>query len=96
MLETVAAGTRTPDLGGHAGTTEFTDAVIDADRAASSRLAPASEAGGYDRAGPLLGERTLGSRERDLGGASGATLDRIPVSDRSRTHPSDRYDRALR
>jgi isocitrate dehydrogenase (NAD+) len=29
VLETVAAGTRTPDLGGHAGTTEFTDAVID-------------------------------------------------------------------
>ncbi len=27
-LETVAAGTRTPDLGGHAGTIEFTDAVI--------------------------------------------------------------------
>ncbi len=30
VLETVAAGTRTPDLGGHAGTTEFTDAVIEA------------------------------------------------------------------
>ena len=28
VLETVAAGTRTPDLGGHAGTTEFADAVI--------------------------------------------------------------------
>jgi isocitrate/isopropylmalate dehydrogenase len=28
-LETVAAGVRTPDLGGHAGTTEFTTAVID-------------------------------------------------------------------
>ena len=28
VFETVAAGTRTPDLGGHAGTTEFTDAVI--------------------------------------------------------------------
>ena len=28
VLETVAAGTRTPDLGGHAGTTEFTDVVI--------------------------------------------------------------------
>jgi isocitrate dehydrogenase (NAD+) len=27
VLETVAAGTRTPDLGGHAGTTEFTDAA---------------------------------------------------------------------
>jgi len=27
-LETVAAGIRTPDLGGHAGTTEFTDNVI--------------------------------------------------------------------
>jgi isocitrate/isopropylmalate dehydrogenase len=32
VLETVAAGTRTPDLGGHAGTTEFTDAVIAAVR----------------------------------------------------------------
>jgi len=32
-LETVAAGVRTPDLGGHAGTTEFTDAVIDRVRA---------------------------------------------------------------
>jgi isocitrate dehydrogenase (NAD+) len=29
VLETVAAGTRTPDLGGHAGTTEFTDAVVE-------------------------------------------------------------------
>lgn len=29
VLETVAAGTRTPDLGGHASTTEFTDAVIE-------------------------------------------------------------------
>jgi isocitrate dehydrogenase (NAD+) len=28
-LETTAAGTRTVDLGGHAGTTEFTDAVIE-------------------------------------------------------------------
>jgi isocitrate dehydrogenase (NAD+) len=28
VLETVAAGTRTPDLGGHASTTEFADAVI--------------------------------------------------------------------
>jgi isocitrate dehydrogenase (NAD+) len=28
-LETVGSGTKTPDLGGHAGTTEFTDAVID-------------------------------------------------------------------
>jgi isocitrate/isopropylmalate dehydrogenase len=28
VLATVAAGTRTPDLGGHAGTTEFTNAVI--------------------------------------------------------------------
>jgi isocitrate/isopropylmalate dehydrogenase len=28
-LETVASGTKTPDLGGHAGTTEFTDAVVD-------------------------------------------------------------------
>jgi isocitrate/isopropylmalate dehydrogenase len=28
VFETVASGTRTPDLGGHAGTTEFTDAVI--------------------------------------------------------------------
>jgi isocitrate/isopropylmalate dehydrogenase len=28
VIETVAAGTRTPDLGGHAGTIEFTDAVL--------------------------------------------------------------------
>jgi isocitrate/isopropylmalate dehydrogenase len=28
-LETVASGAKTPDLGGHAGTTEFTDAVIE-------------------------------------------------------------------
>jgi isocitrate/isopropylmalate dehydrogenase len=27
-LETVATGTKTPDLGGHAGTTEFTEAVL--------------------------------------------------------------------
>ena len=29
VFETTAAGTRTPDLGGHASTTEFTDAVIE-------------------------------------------------------------------
>jgi 3-isopropylmalate dehydrogenase len=29
VLETVATGIRTPDLGGHAGTTEFTDVVIE-------------------------------------------------------------------
>ena len=29
VMEVAAAGTRTPDLKGHAGTTEFTDAVID-------------------------------------------------------------------
>jgi isocitrate dehydrogenase (NAD+) len=28
VLETTASGTRTPDLGGHASTTEFTDEVI--------------------------------------------------------------------
>jgi isocitrate dehydrogenase (NAD+) len=28
-LETVASGLKTPDLGGHAGTTEFTSAVVD-------------------------------------------------------------------
>jgi isocitrate/isopropylmalate dehydrogenase len=28
VMETVASGTRTSDIGGHAGTTEFTDAVI--------------------------------------------------------------------
>ena len=28
-LEAVGSGVRTPDLGGHAGTTEFTDAVIE-------------------------------------------------------------------
>jgi isocitrate/isopropylmalate dehydrogenase len=32
-FETVAAGTRTVDLGGHASTTEFTDAVIERTRA---------------------------------------------------------------
>jgi isocitrate/isopropylmalate dehydrogenase len=29
VMATTAAGVRTPDLGGHAGTTQFTDAVID-------------------------------------------------------------------
>jgi isocitrate/isopropylmalate dehydrogenase len=29
VLEATAGGVRTSDLGGHAGTTEFTDAVID-------------------------------------------------------------------
>ena len=29
VMGTAAAGIRTPDLKGHAGTTEFTDAVID-------------------------------------------------------------------
>jgi isocitrate/isopropylmalate dehydrogenase len=29
VLETVAAGTRTPDLGGHASTSEFTASVIE-------------------------------------------------------------------
>ncbi len=29
VLETVASGIKTPDLGGHAGTTEFTAATID-------------------------------------------------------------------
>jgi isocitrate dehydrogenase (NAD+) len=33
VMETAAAGTRTPDLKGHAGTTEFTDAVIERVRA---------------------------------------------------------------
>jgi isocitrate/isopropylmalate dehydrogenase len=28
-LETVAAGVKTPDLGGHSGTTEFTDQVVE-------------------------------------------------------------------
>jgi len=28
VLETVAAGIKTPDLGGHAGTTEFTTEVV--------------------------------------------------------------------
>ena len=28
-LETVGAGVKTPDLGGHSGTTEFTDSVIE-------------------------------------------------------------------
>ena len=29
LLETVAAGFKTPDLGGHSGTTEFTDHVVE-------------------------------------------------------------------
>jgi len=29
VLETIASGVKTPDLGGHAGTTEFTSAVVD-------------------------------------------------------------------
>jgi isocitrate dehydrogenase (NAD+) len=33
VLETVASGTKTPDLGGHAGTVEFTAAVVDRVRA---------------------------------------------------------------
>jgi isocitrate dehydrogenase (NAD+) len=33
-MATTAAGVRTPDLGGHAGTTEFTDEVIGRVRAA--------------------------------------------------------------
>ena len=41
VLETVASGTRTPDLKGHAGTTEFTDAVIER-CSASSTCGPAS------------------------------------------------------
>ena len=32
-METTAAGVRTPDLKGHASTTEFTDAVIERTRA---------------------------------------------------------------
>jgi isocitrate/isopropylmalate dehydrogenase len=36
-METAAAGTRTPDLKGHAGTTEFTDAVIERARSPSAR-----------------------------------------------------------
>jgi isocitrate/isopropylmalate dehydrogenase len=33
VMETAASGIRTPDLKGHAGTTEFTDAVIERVRA---------------------------------------------------------------
>jgi isocitrate dehydrogenase (NAD+) len=33
VLEATAAGIRTPDLGGHAGTTQFTDEVIARTRA---------------------------------------------------------------
>jgi isocitrate/isopropylmalate dehydrogenase len=40
VMETVAAGVRTPDLGGSAGTTEFTNAVID--RVRTKRQARAS------------------------------------------------------
>ncbi len=41
-LEAVAAGIKTPDLGGHAGTTEFTDAVVNRVRA---KLAAGSSLG---------------------------------------------------
>ena len=34
VMETAAAGLRTPDLKGHAGTTEFTDSVIERVRGA--------------------------------------------------------------
>jgi 3-isopropylmalate dehydrogenase len=37
VMETAAAGTRTPDLKGHTGTTEFTDAVIERVRSRSAR-----------------------------------------------------------
>jgi isocitrate dehydrogenase (NAD+) len=40
-LETIASGTRTPDLGGHAGSTEFTDAVIE--RVREKLQAPSSK-----------------------------------------------------
>jgi isocitrate dehydrogenase (NAD+) len=36
VMETAAGGTRTPDLNGHAGTTEFTDAVIERVRSRSA------------------------------------------------------------
>ncbi len=41
VLETVAAGTRTPDLGGHSQTTDFTDAVV----ASASRRLKSAEPG---------------------------------------------------
>ena len=66
VLETVAAGIRTPDLGGHAGTTEFTDAVIAASRASSS-LGDGSD---RDRISAQYGGRSAGtSAERRLRGA---------------------------
>ncbi len=42
-LETVAAGVKTPDLGGHAGTSEFTDAVVAADRDQARRVVVAGD-----------------------------------------------------
>ena len=45
VLEATAAGVRTPDLGGHAGTTEFTDDVVERVRTQDRRLVVA----GLDR-----------------------------------------------
>ena len=68
VLEAAAAGVRTPDLGGHAGTTEFTDAVIERvpgsdDRALSRRRVLA----GGDDAAPL-GDQPVANHEGGLGG----------------------------
>jgi isocitrate dehydrogenase (NAD+) len=46
VFETTAAGIRTPDLGGHAGTTEFTDEVIGRVRSKRSSARGPDQAGG--------------------------------------------------
>ncbi len=51
-LETLAAGVRTSDLGGHAGTTEFTTAVVDRVR---TKLEVWSSLGSLTRPAPPSG-----------------------------------------
>ena len=67
VLETAAAGIRTPDLGGHAGTTEFTDAVIMRARG-RARVRRADRTGAMEAASRLPlgaeGSRTWPAAER--------------------------------
>ena len=78
VLETVAAGIRTPDLGGHAGTTEFTDAVIEASGASSSSGLTAPL-----RTGSRISPDGGRSADRRGGAAPGARL-----SDAADAHPA--------
>ena len=71
VMETTAAGIRTPDLKGHASTTEFTDAVIERvrERLGSARRAgprPAARAARRRRADPL-GDHAVLDHEGGLG-----------------------------